>query len=61
MNKYIMHTVQPGDTLWSIAQKYNVTVEELVKFNNLPLPDQLFVGQVIDIPLKSSANMPPTS
>lgn len=61
MAKYVMHTVQPGDTIWSIAQKYNVTVEELVKFNNLPFPEQIFVGQVIDVPVKDSADMPPTS
>lgn len=61
MAKYVMHTVQPGDTIWSIAQKYNVTVEELVNFNNLPFPEQIFVGQVIDVPVKDSADMPPTS
>lgn len=61
MADYIMHTVQPGETLWSIAHKYNVTVDELVKFNNLPYPDQIFVGQVIDVPLKTPNNFPPTS
>lgn len=30
------HVVQPGESLWSIARKYNISVEELVKINHLP-------------------------
>ena len=29
------HTVQAGETLYAISRKYNVTVEELMKLNNL--------------------------
>ena len=29
------HTVKSGDTLWSIAQKYNTSVSKLVELNNL--------------------------
>jgi LysM repeat protein len=32
----ISHTVLPGETLYSISNKYYVTVESLVKINNLP-------------------------
>lgn len=31
----IFHTVQKGDTLWNISQRYNTTVEALQKLNNL--------------------------
>ncbi|KOS03034.1 peptidoglycan-binding protein LysM [Paenibacillus polymyxa] len=37
--------VQKGDTLASIAEKYGVTVEELVKINNL-----VKVGQELQVP-----------
>ncbi|MDQ0492648.1 MULTISPECIES: LysM peptidoglycan-binding domain-containing protein [Paenibacillus] len=37
--------VQDGDTLASIAKKYGVTVEELVKINNL-----IKVGQELQVP-----------
>ncbi|MDY8044731.1 LysM domain-containing protein [Paenibacillus polymyxa] len=43
--KTITVNVQEGDTLASIAAKYGVTVEELVKINNL-----VKVGQELQVP-----------
>lgn len=43
------YTVQRGDTLYSIAKKYNTTVEEIKRANNLP-NNILSVGQNIIIP-----------
>ncbi|KZE70229.1 peptidoglycan-binding protein LysM [Paenibacillus jamilae] len=43
--KTITVNVQEGDTLTSIAEKYGVTVEELVKINNL-----VKVGQELQVP-----------
>jgi LysM repeat protein len=43
------YRVQPGDSLDVIAKKYNVTVEQLVKWNNLKNPDMLTVGQQLKI------------
>lgn len=45
-NTYI---VQKGDSLWSIAKKFNITVEELKSYNNLT-SNLLNVGQVLEIP-----------
>lgn len=45
-NTYI---VQKGDTLYSIANKYNITVNDLKQFNNLTT-DTLYIGQVLQIP-----------
>ncbi len=33
---YSVYIVQKGDTLWSIAQKYNLTPNDLIIYNNLP-------------------------
>ena len=35
MNNQNTYIVKKGDTLWSIAKKYNMTIEELKKLNNL--------------------------
>lgn len=43
------YTVQRGDTLYSIARKYNTTVRELQELNNLSSLN-LSIGQVLKIP-----------
>lgn len=49
------HVVKAGESLYSIAQKYNTTVEELKRLNNLT-SNNLSVGQRLKIPM-SSMNM----
>jgi LysM repeat protein len=46
----LVYTVQEGDTLSAIAQRYSVTVEEIVSANGLPNPDILSIGQQLVIP-----------
>lgn len=45
-----VYIVQPGDSLWVIANKYNLTVEELAAFNQIKNPDLIYPGQKIIIP-----------
>ncbi|MGD8328868.1 MAG: M23 family metallopeptidase [Acidobacteriota bacterium] len=45
-----MHTVQPGDTLWSLARRYGVSVDDFVRANDLPDPNSLSVGERLLIP-----------
>lgn len=47
----VNYTVQKGDSLWSIANKYGVSVEELKNANNLS-SNLLNVGQTLKIPSK---------
>ncbi|MGA4555828.1 LysM peptidoglycan-binding domain-containing protein [Uniformispora flossi] len=41
------YTVKSGDTLFAIAGRFGTTVEELVKWNKIPDPDLINVGQVL--------------
>jgi LysM repeat protein len=43
------HIVQVGDTLASIAQRYNTTVAALVAANGLPNPNFIWVGQRLKV------------
>lgn len=47
-----MYTVEKGDTLQAIAIKFETTVEELVKANELDNPNAISVGQILLIPNK---------
>ena len=44
-----MYTVKSGDSLYQIAKKYNTTVNEIIKLNNLTSTN-LSIGQIIRIP-----------
>ena len=43
------YTVQKGDSLWVIANKYGITTEELKSYNNL-ISNLLSIGQILKIP-----------
>lgn len=54
---YINYTVKSGDSLYSIAQKNNLTVQELKNYNNLT-NDVLQIGQTIRIPIVANGQLP---
>ena len=43
------YVVQPGDSLWLIAKRFNTTVDAIKALNNLT-SDVIYVGQVLKIP-----------
>lgn len=51
------YTVQPGDTLYGLAQRFGTTVNELAALNNLSPDAMLMAGQVLTIPA-GAANPP---
>lgn len=44
------YVVQPGDTLYSIAVRYDTTVQALMVANNLSSANLIYVGQTLKIP-----------
>nr|MBI2905015.1 LysM peptidoglycan-binding domain-containing protein [Chloroflexota bacterium] len=45
-----MHVVRSGETLTRIAQAYGVTVEAVVRANQLANADSIYAGQKLIIP-----------
>ena len=46
----VSHTVQPGETLWSIAAANNLTTRTVAAFNGLPETVQVVLGSTINVP-----------
>lgn len=44
------YTVKSGDTLFAISAKFSVTVDAIVKLNNIANPNLISAGQVLQIP-----------
>ncbi len=59
--KEIYHTVKKGETIWKIAKKYGVGVNEIIKDNNLPQsPDgyvKIVPGQKLRITVEKEASV----
>ena len=45
----VYYTIKAGDTLTSIAKKYNTTVNKLVALNNISNPDLIYGGTKIRV------------
>lgn len=46
-NKY--HFIQKGDTLWSLAKRYDTTVQQLLQWNEPIIPERLQIGRKIKV------------
>lgn len=55
------HQVAPGETAWSIARKYSVSVQDLASWNGLPANMSLRVGQRLMIPVAGQSAPNPTA
>ncbi|PMP93523.1 MAG: hypothetical protein C0173_00375 [Desulfurella sp.] len=54
---YLDHyTVQKGDTLYQIAKKFNISVDDIVALNNLP-NKEITVGEILLIPNNNNKNI----
>lgn len=54
------HTVQPGETIESIAVFYQIDQAELIQRNGITNPNQLYIGQVLTI-VPAESDPPPVA
>lgn len=45
-----VYIVRSGDTLFTIAERFNTTIDELQRLNNIANPNIIFVGQQLTVP-----------
>ena len=60
------YTVQPGESLYKIAQKFNLSAPALVELNRIKFPDRVPAGTVLYlppstgfVPIGATTTMPP--
>jgi LysM repeat protein len=46
----VYYTVQKGDTLFRIAEKHAVSMEEVMRLNGITNPDKVDAGRVLELP-----------
>ena len=56
----VTHVVQPGETVFRIAQRYGSTVNVIAAANGLANPNQIRVGQTLSIPCGVDSGAPST-
>lgn len=52
-----IEVVQPGDSLWAIAKRYSVAVDDIVRLNEIDEPTRLAVGQALLIPTSDTVHI----
>ncbi len=57
----ISHVVQPGETAWSIAVLYDLSVDDLLALNRLTENSLLYPGDTLNIRLASAQTAAPTA
>ena len=55
------YTVKAGDSLWAIAQKYGMDVNELANLNHLGLHEYIYPGQVLKLKPTTAPTTEPTT
>jgi LysM repeat protein len=54
--KFVDHTVEPGETIWEIAERYGTSVASVLLENEIDEPSKIWVGTRLRIPVRGAAN-----
>jgi LysM repeat protein len=46
----VLYTVEPGDSLFGIAERFSLNMAELMNINGITDPDRVNAGQVLKLP-----------
>ena len=57
----VIHKVQYGQSLWSIAVTYNTTIDQIRAWNNLGESTDIYDGQILLVQLNATQPPPPTT
>jgi len=49
----IHHRIASGDTLWELAQQYDISAQALAKHNAIPTEALLQIGEILEIPVST--------
>lgn len=60
-NGNVVHKVQYGQSLWSIAVTYNTTIDQIRAWNNLGETTEIYDGQVLLVQMGATQPPPPTT
>ena len=52
--QYVTHRVKNGESLWTIAKKYNVSIHDLASVNKIKNRGKIKIGQKLTIPVKGA-------
>jgi LysM repeat protein len=50
---FVVHTVAPKETFYSLGRLYNIPPKDIAAFNNLQMEGGLTIGQTVNIPLNA--------
>ena len=57
-NGRVIHEVKPGQSFWSIAVAYQVTIKDILQANNLSESYKLQIGDELNIPVPGTEGVP---
>jgi LysM repeat protein len=60
-NGNVIHKVQYGQSLWSIAVTYNTTIDQIRAWNNLGESTEIYDGQILLVQMGATQPPPPTT
>ena len=59
MPSYTVYIVQPGESLWDIARRFDTEVNALARMNDIRDPSRLSAGQELRVPRPPMGGRPP--